>query len=127
MRSQDLQQLRISLPFFFIDTFEMRSDFRQKAETILNIVSITLITCCFGSRYQSGISDTPFITCQTKSPAFQLRLIPHCSIIRNHLTGILIHYTGRCLLIYIRKNTIDVFFNLFGGQITISTLISRLQ
>jgi hypothetical protein len=25
-----------SLPFFFIDTFEMRSDFRQKAETILS-------------------------------------------------------------------------------------------
>ena len=50
-------------------------------------------------------TDYRFHTCQTKSPAFQLRLIPHCSIIRNHLTGILIHYTSRCLLIYIRKNT----------------------
>ena len=127
MRGEDLQQLRVCCTFLLIHSFEMRGYFRQKTETALYIIRITLVTCGFGCRYQGGISYSPFVTCQTESAAFQLGFFSHGGVVGNLFACIFVYYTGGSLLIYIGKHTVYVFLHLFRSQVTIRTLIGRLQ
>ena len=127
MRSEDLQQLRVCCTFLFVHTFKMRRHFRQKAETVLHIVHVTLIARGFGSCYQGRIGYSPFVTCQTESTTFQLRFLSHRSVVGNQFTSVLIYHTCRSLLINISKYTVYIFLDLPGCQVTISALISRLQ
>ena len=127
VRSEDLKQLRVRCPLFFINTLEMRCYFGQKTKTILYIIHIAYVARSFGCRYQGRVGHSPFITCQTESSTLQLCLLSHRCIVGNHFTRILVYHTGGSLLIYISKYTVYLFLYLFRCQITIRALISRLQ
>ena len=125
-RVQDLFHLCVGIFVLFVKLAESRSDFGQESETADDVIFVPGISCHFGSIQQCLVSHAPFITSDAECASVERGAVGDVPVV-GHFFSVGIQYAYRGMLLNVGEHPVDVFLDLFDGQVAIGYFVFRLE